>query len=103
MQALKKENLTEDGFRFSANEPEPQVGHRDVKIRVVAASICGTDQGIYQITLMPGMGDEMLLHNGGAVDRYGPIIVGQEFSGEVVEVGVDVDSERVSLGVYVTF
>ncbi|PYP90177.1 MAG: L-threonine 3-dehydrogenase [Blastocatellia bacterium AA13] len=102
MQALKKENLTEDGFRFSANEPEPQVGHRDVKIRVVAASICGTDQGIYQITSKPGMRDEMLLHNGGAVDRYRPIIVGHEFCGEVVEVGEDVDSELVALGDYVT-
>src|SRR5437868_14229724 len=102
MQALKKENLTEDGFRFSANEPEPQVGHRDVKIRVVAASICGTDQGIYQSTSKPGMRDEMLLHNGGAVDRYRPIIVGHEFCGEVVEVGEDVDSELVALGDYVT-
>ena len=102
MQALKKLNLSEDGLTFLTNEPEPQVGHSDVKIRVEAASICGTDQSIYQITSRPGMRDEMLTHNGGQIDRYQPIVVGHEFCGEVAEVGEDVDSGLAGVGDYVT-
>jgi threonine 3-dehydrogenase len=100
MQALKKLSLDEDGLQFVENEPEPRVGHRDVKIRVQAASICGTDQSIYQITSRPGMRDEML--NGRAVDSYRPIIIGHEFCGEVVELGEDVDPVLARVGDYVT-
>lgn len=102
MQALKKQNLTEDGLQFVTDEPEPRVGHRDVKIRVEAASICGTDQSIYQITSRPGMRDEMLAYRGGKVENYEPIIIGHEFCGEVVEVGEDVSPDLVSIGDYVT-
>ncbi len=102
MQALKKRSLTEDGLQFVETEPEPRVGHSDVKIRVEAASICGTDQSIYQITSRPGMRDEMLAYNGGDVARYQPIIVGHEFCGEVAELGEDVDPGLVSIGDYVT-
>jgi threonine 3-dehydrogenase len=102
MQALKKPNLTEDGLLFVDNEPEPSVGHSEVKIRVLAASICGTDQSIYQITARPGMRDEMLSYNGGEVDSYRPIIVGHEFCGEVVEAGEDVDPAIARAGDYVT-
>jgi threonine 3-dehydrogenase len=100
MQALKKLSLNEDGLQFVDNEPEPRVGHRDVKIKVQAASICGTDQSIYQITSRPGMRDEML--NGRAVNSYRPIIIGHEFCGEVVELGEDVDPGLVEVGNYVT-
>ncbi|HYP25876.1 MAG TPA: alcohol dehydrogenase catalytic domain-containing protein [Blastocatellia bacterium] len=102
MQALKKPDLTEDGLQFVDDEPEPRVGHSDVKIRVLAASICGTDQSIYQITSRPGMRDEMLSYNGGEVGRYQPIIVGHEFCGEVAEVGEDVDPSIARVGDYVT-
>lgn len=102
MQALKKMSLTEDGLQYVENEPEPRVGHQDVKIRVEAASICGTDQSIYQITSRQGMRDEMLTHNGGDVSRYQPIIIGHEFCGEVVEMGEDVDPGLVRIGDYVT-
>ena len=102
MQALKKLSLTQDGLHYSADEPEPRVGHQDVKIRVEAASICGTDQSIYQITARPGMRDEMLVYNGGEVDRYRPITIGHEFCGEVVEVGEDVDPGLARVGIYVT-
>jgi threonine 3-dehydrogenase len=102
MQALKKMSLTEDGLRYVDSEPEPSVGHQDVKIRVEAASICGTDQSIYQITSRQGMRDEMLTHNGGDVSRYQPIIIGHEFCGEVVELGEDVDLGLVRIGDYVT-
>jgi threonine 3-dehydrogenase len=102
MQALKKQSLVEDGLQLVSNEPEPRVGHSEVKIRVEAASICGTDQSIYQITSRPGMRDEMLNYNGGDVSRYRPIIVGHEFCGEVVEVGEDVHSGVAGVGDYVT-
>jgi threonine 3-dehydrogenase len=102
MQSLKKTSLVEDGLLFLDNEPEPAVGHQDVKIRMEAASICGTDQSIYQITSRPGMRDEMLIYNGGEVELYQPIIVGHEFCGEVVEVGEDVDPGLVGVGDYVT-
>ena len=102
MQALKKPTLLEDGLKFVTDEPEPRVGHSDVKIRVEAASICGTDQSIYQITSRPGMRDEMLSYNGGDIARYRPIIVGHEFCGEVVEVGEDVAAGIAKPGDYVT-
>ncbi|HSE98287.1 MAG TPA: alcohol dehydrogenase catalytic domain-containing protein [Blastocatellia bacterium] len=102
MQALKKLSLTEDGLQYTADEPEPRVGHQDVKIRIEAASICGTDQSIYQITQRPGMRDEMLVYNGGDVAGYRPITIGHEFCGEVVEVGEDVDLDLANVGDYVT-
>jgi threonine 3-dehydrogenase len=102
MQALKKPSLTEDGLLFIENEPDPTIGPTEVKIRVVGASICGTDQSIYQITSRPGMRDEMVAYNGGDPSRYHSIIVGHEFCGEVVEVGKAVDPELVRVGDYVT-
>ncbi len=102
MQALKKMSLTEDGLVYVKDQPEPSIGHADVKIRVQAASICGTDQSIYQITARQGMRDEMLIHTGGEVRLYQPITVGHEFCGEVVEVGVDVPTGLVKVGDYVT-
>lgn len=102
MQALKKQSLLQDGLQLVSNEPEPRVGHSEVKLRVEAASICGTDQGIYQITSRQGMRDEMLTYKGGDVSRYEPIIVGHEFCGEVVEVGEDVHAGVARVGDYAT-
>lgn len=102
MLALKKPSLTEDGFVLVDNEREPAVGHNQVKIKVKAASICGTDQGIYDITARQGLRDEMVMYSGGDPSRYKPIIVGHEFCGDVVETGEDVDPELVKAGDYVT-
>jgi threonine 3-dehydrogenase len=102
MQALKKPTLLQDGLQFVADEPEPPVGRSEVKVRMEAASICGTDQSIYQITSRAGMRDEMLVYNGGDVAKYKPIIVGHEFCGEVVEVGQDVHPGVARVGDYVT-
>jgi threonine 3-dehydrogenase len=102
MQALKKLDLTSDGLQYVETEPEPRVGHFEVKIKVEAASICGTDQSIYQISAHAGMRDEMLVHNGGDTSRYRPIIIGHEFCGVVVEVGEDVAGGLVRVGDYVT-
>jgi threonine 3-dehydrogenase len=102
MIALKKLSLTEDGLQLVDDEPAPRVGHTEVKIRVAAASICGTDQSIYHITARPGMRDEMMAASEGGSSGYQPIIVGHEFCGEAVEVGVDVDPGLVRVGDYVT-
>src|SRR5215471_8143102 len=102
MQALRKLSLSQDGLQFVTDAPEPPIGHQDIKIKVQAASICGTDQSIYQITSRQGMRDEMLVYNGGEISRYSPIVVGHEFCGEVAEVGEDVSPGVARVGDYVT-
>src|SRR2546423_9636145 len=102
MQALKNPSLTEDGLQYVTDAREPAIRHRDVKIRVEAASICGTDQSIYQITSRQGMRDEMLAYNGGDGNGYQPIIIGHEFCGEVVELGEDLNPGPGGIGGYVT-
>ena len=59
--------------------PEPSVGPDDVKVRVRASGICGSD--------IP-----RVLYNG--VHFY-PIVLGHEFSGDVVEVGANVTRVKV--------
>ncbi len=58
---------------------EPRVGKSEVLIRVKFAGVCGTDvslfSGEYKVPL--------------------PIVIGHEFSGEVIEVGTEVEEELV--------
>ena len=56
--------------------PIPEVGADDVLIKVRAASICGSDLGIYNYTAAYS---KMTL----------PVVMGHEFSGEIVETGKD--------------
>jgi threonine 3-dehydrogenase len=66
----------------------PQIGPRDVLIKVTATAICGTDVHIYT-------------WNPWAEERIkAPLIFGHEFAGNVVEVGDQVDS--VKIGDYVS-
>lgn len=75
MQALVQENLEKSSISLR-ELAEPQPGPGEVKIRVRAAGICGTDvHGIS--SLQP------------------PVILGHEFSGEVVEVGQEVKAIKV--------
>ncbi|MBW2148867.1 MAG: alcohol dehydrogenase catalytic domain-containing protein [Deltaproteobacteria bacterium] len=62
--------------------PEPVVGPEEVKIEVKAAGICGTDIHIYHIYY-----DEF--------PSEPPCILGHEFSGQVVEVGKNVENSKV--------
>ena len=72
--------------------PAPEVTHPDeVKIRVVAAGICGSDVGIYNSKL--AFRDAML----GA--RTNPVILGHEFCGQIVDAA---PSARVRLAGLVT-
>ncbi len=63
--------------------PEPQVGPGQVKIRLEAASVCGTDLHIYS-------------WDPWAAGRVHPVrIIGHEFCGRIVEVGPDVADRQV--------
>ena len=58
--------------------PEPEIGINDVKIRVLATGICGTDLHIYSW-------DEWSQRTIPV-----PLVIGHEFVGEIVEVGSNV-------------
>lgn len=58
--------------------PIPQIGDFDVLIRVKAAGICGTDLHIREDTFI----------------NIPPVILGHEFSGEIVEVGKNVQAYK---------
>jgi threonine dehydrogenase-like Zn-dependent dehydrogenase len=57
---------------------EPEMGETDVLVRVVSGSLCGSDVHIYEWT----SGYEFIPV---------PLILGHEFSGEVVAVGAGID------------
>src|ERR1700677_1544335 len=58
--------------------PEPQVGINDVKIRVLATGICGTDLHIYDWDAWAQKTIPV------------PLVIGHEFVGEIVETGSNV-------------
>src|SRR6202795_1985472 len=60
------------------NVPEPEPGINDVKIRVLAAGICGTDLHIYD------------WNDWARSTIHVPLVIGHEFCGEIVEVGSNV-------------
>lgn len=63
--------------------PIPQIGPRDILVKVKAAAVCGTDVHIRH-------------WNAWAQARMAPpVVIGHEFSGEVVEVGCDVRNVKV--------
>lgn len=102
MKALKKVRLDEEGLRYVEDQPEPKPNPAEVKIRVIAAGICGTDYGIYYSASRRGIQDEMLRHLGHDAKNYQPLVIGHEFCGEVVEIGEGVSKDLVKVGDYVT-
>ena len=58
--------------------PEPQIGINDVKIRVLATGICGTDLHIYEWDAWAQKTIPV------------PLVIGHEFVGEIVEIGSNV-------------
>lgn len=82
MNAIVKEFPGENGTVFRTDVAEPVPGPGQVKIKVMAASICSSD--IHA------------LYNGLMADRYRcPVIIGHEGAGVVVEVGEGVRSVKV--------
>ncbi len=74
-------------IRVEKDFPMPQVGADEVLIRVKACGVCGTDLHIFS-------GAQ------GATECEPPVILGHEFSGEVVKVGPSVT--RIHVGQHVT-
>lgn len=63
--------------------PIPQIGPREILVKVKAAAICGTDVHIKH-------------WNAWAENRmHPPVVIGHEFSGEVVEIGSEVKNVKV--------
>jgi len=109
MKGLVKENLAVDGLnlRTDLSAPEPHFG--EVKIKVLATSVCGTDKSIYRSSNNEAIKNEMQRY-AKAGEPYHPIIIGHEFCGivEKVEEPPPFENEPVSselsieVGDYVT-
>jgi threonine 3-dehydrogenase len=84
MKCLVKEVLDENGLAFRTDAPEPVLRPGEVKIKVLAAAVCGTDKGIYNSAQNDGIRKEMQRYL--VNDRYVPIVIGHEFCGIVEEV-----------------
>jgi len=81
MKALYKSGA-HAGFEL-VDRPEPETGIREVKIKVAATGLCGTDLHI------------LAWDAWAAANIEAPLIAGHEFYGEVVEVGADVHDVKV--------
>lgn len=72
------------GAEFRRDWPEPHCRADEVRIRVAAASVCGTDRELYEYT-----------ESAKAFGLSFPVVLGHELAGTVIEVGKDVQSVRV--------
>ena len=86
MKCLIKEDLAKDGFKLSNSQAVPSPGFGEVKIRVLATAVCGTDKSIYSSAKSEGIRREMARYLASPSD-YRPIVVGHEFCGIVEELG----------------
>ena len=108
MKCLVKEDLDKDGLTLMTAHPEPQMKLDEVKIKVLATAVCGTDKSIFTSAQSEGIRNEMKRYIGSA--SYSPIVVGHEFCGIVEAVGAGAqasslaapDHLRVEVGDYVT-
>jgi len=66
---------------------EPALGAKDVLIRPRACGVCGSDVHFYETD-----GDGYMLYPG--LTRF-PVVIGHEFSGEILEIGREVTDLRV--------
>jgi len=85
MKCLVKEDLDKDGLTLFTNHKEPATALDEVKIKVLATAVCGTDKSIYTSAQSEGIRNEMKRYIG--TEKYNPIVVGHEFCGIVEEVG----------------
>ncbi len=95
MKCLVKEDLNKDGLSLRNDMLEPTVGVGEVKIRVLATAVCGTDKSIYGSSRSVGIRNEMQRYL--SAGQYSPIVVGHEFCGIVEEVGPGVKAEHVNV------
>lgn len=77
MKCLVKED-DKDGLTLMTAHPEPQMKLDEVKIKVLATAVCGTDKSIFTSAQSEGIRNEMKRYIGSA--KYSPIVVGHEFT-----------------------
>jgi threonine dehydrogenase-like Zn-dependent dehydrogenase len=70
-----------------ADVPEPSLGPKDVRLRPRACGVCGSDVHFYETDK-----EGYMLYPG--LTKF-PVIIGHEFSGEIVEAGKEVRDLRV--------
>lgn len=85
--ALRGNQIWKNMHASVTDRPEPVCGDTQVKLKVGAAGICGTD-----LMLFRKSDDNYTAYDGHS--KF-PIITGHEFSGEIVEVGKDVKKLKV--------
>lgn len=91
MTSMKGVQLTAPGqYRLRTDLPLPEPGPKEVRLRVAAAGICGTDVHICA-------GDPSM---SGLIAP--PVTLGHEFCGFVDKLGPGVDERRLPLGTYVS-
>ncbi len=108
MHCLVKEDLDKDGLTYTKERLEPACRLDEVKIRVLATAVCGTDKSIYTSAQSEGIRNEMKRYI--TESLYQPIVVGHEFCGIVEEIGEGVkrasleapEHMRIEVGDYVT-
>ncbi|PWT95749.1 MAG: hypothetical protein C5B53_10965 [Candidatus Melainabacteria bacterium] len=86
MKGLVKESLDLDGLTLKSDLPVATPAPWEVKIKVLAASVCGTDKNIYKSSKSPGIKQAMTRYLA-SEKAYRPIIIGHEFCGVVEAVG----------------
>ena len=96
MKCLVKENLAADGFSLKESYAAPKPGFAEVRIKVLATAVCGTDKSIYNSARSEGIRREMQRYLAKPED-YRPIVVGHEFCGIVEELGPGVHDMAVSV------
>ena len=93
MNCLVKESLQSDGLVLKSDVSLPPIASDEVRIKVIATAVCGTDKSIYKSSTSEGIRREMLRYVPEG-SEYKPIIVGHEFCGIIDEVGSGVTKER---------
>lgn len=86
MKCLVKEDLQANGLALKTSYKEPQPGFGEVKIRVLATAVCGTDKSIYNSAKSEGIRREMQRYVN-PNDAYRPLVIGHEFCGIIEEIG----------------
>jgi Threonine dehydrogenase and related Zn-dependent dehydrogenases len=93
MRCLIKESLDQDGLNLKTGVEIPELKSDEVRIKVLATAVCGTDKSIYHSSNSEGIRLEMQRYLSSASD-YEPIIVGHEFCGVIDELGAGVQADR---------
>jgi threonine 3-dehydrogenase len=92
MKCLTKEDLRSDGLSLQHQVEQPSPKFDEVKIRVLATSVCGTDKSIFNSAKNEGIRNEMQRYLNNA--PYKPIIVGHEFCGVIEDLGQGVQKDN---------